>query len=119
MSRRLIDRSLDLRRLRNEGYELEIRGGYLLIRGVPYVTANKVITAGTLISKLSLSGDRTNKPDEHVCYWEGEHPCHADGSKIRSIEHSSPPQDLGNGVRANFTFSAKADYRNYHHKMTT
>ena len=74
---------------------------------------------GIFISKLKLSGDITEKPDDHVCYWTGEHPCHADGSKITSIANSSVPQDLAPGVRADCTFSAKADYRDYHHKMTT
>ncbi len=78
-----------------------------------------MVRRGVLISKLKLSGDIAEKPDDHVCYWTGEHPCHADGSKISSIQNSSAPQDLAPGVRADFTFSAKADYRDYHHKMTT
>jgi len=49
----------------------------------------------------------------------GEHPCHSDGRKIRAIENSSHPQSLYDGVRADHTFSAKADYRDYHHKMTS
>src|SRR5581483_356266 len=36
MSRQLISRSPDLQRLENEGYNLEIRSGYLLVRDVPY-----------------------------------------------------------------------------------
>jgi hypothetical protein len=119
MSRQLIDRSPDLLRLQNEGYDIEIRGGYLLIRNVPYVDTERTVRTGTLISKLELSGDRTNKPTDHVALWAGEHPCHADGSVIASIRHSSTRQDLGDGVVADCTFSAKADYRDYRHKMTT
>jgi hypothetical protein len=47
----------------------------------------------------------------------GQHPCHADGSKIASIQNASAPQDFGNGILADFTL--KADYRDYHHKVTT
>jgi hypothetical protein len=119
MSRRPIDLSPDLLRLQNEGYDLEIRGALLLVKQVPSVNSKGVVQPGVLISKLNLSGDRTNKPDDHVAYWQGEHPCHANGSKIVSIEHPSGPVDLDSGVRADFTFSAKADYRDYHHKMTT
>jgi hypothetical protein len=39
----------------------------------------------------------TKKPNRHVAYWVGEHPCHANGDKIRSFENPSPPTDLGNG----------------------
>src|SRR5215469_8979821 len=119
MSRRPIALSPDLLRLRNEGYNLDILGGYLLARDVPYVDSMRVVRRGILISKLDLSGDKTNKPPDHVAYWTGEHPCHSDGTKIAAFENPSPPQDLGNGIRADFTFSAKADYRDYHHKMTT
>jgi hypothetical protein len=77
------------------------------------------VKLGLLISKLNLSGDVTGHVDDHVAHWIGDHPCHADGSKIRSIENGSGPQDLGDGIHTCFTFSAKAAYRNYHHKMTT
>jgi len=119
MSRRPIARSPDLQRLQNEGYDLAIRGAFLLVRDVPYADAARAVCRGTLIVKLDLSGDAANKPSDHIAYWTGDHPCHSDGSKIAAFENSSPPQDLGDGVRADFTFSAKADYRDYHHKVTT
>lgn len=119
MSRRQIALSPDLLRLQNEGYDVDIRDGFLLVRDVPFVDAQRVVRRGILFSKLKLSGDVTQKPEHHVCYWTGEHPCHANGSKITSIQNPSAPQDLAPGIRADFTFSAMADYRDYHHKMTT
>lgn len=119
MSLRPIVRSSDLTRLRNEGYDLSIRGGFLLVRDVPYVGADQTVRHGILISRLELTGDVTVKPTDHVAYWTGEHPCHSDGQKIRAIENGSQPQSLYEGVRADHTFSAKADYRDYHHKMTS
>lgn len=120
MSRRPIARSADLLRLQNEGYHLEIRGGYLLVRNVPYVTSEAAVRYdGILISTLEMSDDVASVPGDHRAFWTGEHPCHSDGQKIRSIEHGSGPQSFGDGVQADFTFSAKAQYRDYHHKMTT
>jgi hypothetical protein len=119
MSRLPIALSSDLLRLQNEGYDIEIRDGYLLVRDVPYVDSSASLQRGILISRLELSGDVTVKPTDHVAYWTGSHPCHSDGRKITSIQNPSAPQDFGNGVKADFTFSAKADYRDYHHKMTT
>jgi hypothetical protein len=119
MSRRPIALSPDLLRLQNEGYDLDIRDGFLLVRDVPFVDSQRVVRRGIVISKLKLSADIAEKPDDHVCYWTGQHPCHANGSKITSIQNPSAPQDLAPGVHADFTFSAKADYRDYHHKMTT
>lgn len=118
MSRRLIGLNPDLQKLRNEGYDLDIRGGYLVIQDVPYITPHGV-ARGTLISTLKMSGERTEKPDTHVCHWQGEMPCHSNGQRIRAIENTSRRQDLGHGLTQVLTFSAKADYRDYHHKMTT
>ncbi|MBN8427828.1 ThiF family adenylyltransferase [Thermomonas sp.] len=120
MSQRLIGLNPDLEQLRNEGYDLAIRGGYLVIQDVPYVTSQGVVERGTLISPLTLDdGEHTEKPNTHVCYWMGEHPCHGDGQPIRGFENQSPRQDLGDGLTNVLTFSAKADYRDFHHKMTT
>lgn len=105
--------------LQNEGFDIEIRAGHLLVKDVPYVSSTKDIKRGILISTLKVSGDVTDRPDTHVAYWTGEHPCHSNGEKIATIANPSAAQDLGNGIRADFTFSAKADYRDYHHKMTT
>jgi len=119
MSRRPIDLSPDLLRLQNEGYDIAVRDGFLLVRSVPYVDSNRTVQQGILISKLRLSADATEKPDDHVTYWTGAHPCHSDGTAIASIQNPSLPQQLTSEIRADFTFSAKADYRDYHHKMTT
>src|SRR4051812_34322329 len=82
MSRRPIDLSPDLLRLQNEGYDIVVRDGFLLVRSVPYVDASRSLQRGTLISKLKLTADKTEIPDDHVAYWTGSHPCHADGSII-------------------------------------
>ena len=119
MSRRPIALSPDLLRLQNEGYDIDIRDGFLLVRNVPFVTSGCRIERATLVSPLSLSGDVTVKPGTHVCHWTGAHPCHADGSKIRSIQNGAGQTDLAPGLHAAFTFSAKPDYRDHHHKMTT
>lgn len=119
MSHQLIAHSTDLKKLRDQGLDLEIQHGYLLINDVPYVNSSREIRRGTLVSRLELNGDITNKPNDHVAYWIGEHPCHSTGLLIATIQNPSAPQDLGNGLKVNFTFSAKAEYRDYHHKMTT
>jgi molybdopterin/thiamine biosynthesis adenylyltransferase len=108
--------------LRADKYNLSVRNGYLLIRDVPYVTATgDVREDGILVSTLDIQvvdgAQRAAKPTTHVAYWVGEHPCHTSGDKIRSFENPSQAQDFGNGLKVNFTFSAKADYRDYVHKM--
>jgi hypothetical protein len=123
MSQQLISRNADLKLLRDEGYGIEVKERkYLLIHSVPYVNAQREIKSGTLVSELRLAGDNTTPPDSHVAYFIGEHPCYADGSPIRQIQHSGR-QSLNNELVVDHSFSAKPKpedkYRNYHHKMET
>ncbi|TIT00648.1 MAG: ThiF family adenylyltransferase [Mesorhizobium sp.] len=121
MSHALFSLNPDLKQLRDEGYFVQQRGGYLVMREVPYVDAQRQLRIGTLISSLTLAGDRTRKPDTHVAHWDGDFPCHADGSPIQGIAHQTGAFDLGHGLKATHAFSSKPaeGYADYHHKMTS
>ena len=82
MSQKPISRSADLTRLRNEGYDLEIRSDHLLVKDVPYVAAGRIVKRGILVMPLKLAGDVTVKPENHVAHFIGEFPCRADGTQI-------------------------------------
>src|SRR5438270_1704472 len=107
MSYKLINRSPDLKRLRDEGYDLAIRSGFLLVRDIPYLNSAKEVKRGTLVTKLILAGDVTERPDDHVAYFEGEYPCREDGSEIEQIRNNSSRRELADGVFIDHTFSAK------------
>jgi hypothetical protein len=120
MSQELISRNPDLRKLRDEGYELEIRATYLLLRNVPYVNARREIKRGTLVSALELAGDKTVRPSDHVALFAGEHPCNKDGSEILQIKHSTVNQVLAQDLVVSHLFSNKPPngYDDYFQKMT-
>ena len=61
MPHKLINLSPDLKKLRDEGFEVEIRAAYLLINSVPYLNSNKEIKLGALVSELTLAGNKTIK----------------------------------------------------------
>ncbi|MEY2489226.1 MAG: hypothetical protein QOC70_1168 [Verrucomicrobiota bacterium] len=121
MSQEPISLSADLKRLRQEGYFIQIRGGFLIMRGVPYVNAQRQVRTASLISSLALAGDVTRPPDTHVVYFDGEYPCTSDGTPIHQISNQSGDINLGNGVTATYGFSSKpaTGYTDYYHKMTT
>lgn len=98
MSQQLINRSPDLKRLRDEGYNLEIRSGWLLLKDVPYVNSGTVVKHGILVAKLTLAGDITARPDDHVAHFVGEHPCREDGQEIAQIKNQSARRSLDEGV---------------------
>lgn len=121
MSHQPFNLSPDLKRLRDEGYFVQIQGGFLIMREVPYVNAQRRVRVGSLISSLTMAGDVTRRPNTHVVHFDGEYPCNADGSRITQISHQSGDINLGNGVMAKHGFSSKpaGGYKDYYHKMTT
>lgn len=121
MSQELINHSPDLRKLRDDGYEVEVRYNYLVMRNIPYVNATRQIRRGILVSTLNLAGNVTQRPDTHVAMFSGEHPCHKDGSPIAQIQHSSCDQKLGDDLVVNHSFSNKPldGYSDYYEKMST
>ena len=121
MSHAPFSRNADLRRLREEGYFVQILGGFLVMREVPYVNSQRQVRTGTLISSLTMAGDETRTPDTHVIHFDGDFPCRADGIPIQQISHQSGQFNLGHGLKAKHAFSSKPEggYTDYFHKMST
>ena len=121
MSQKLINLSPDLKSLQDEGYEIEIQFGFLLIYHIPYVNTAKNICYGTLACQLNLATNvRTAKPNTHVIYFQGEHPCDKNGNVIQSISHTSSNLTLFNNFVVNHSFSNKPEngYNNYFELVT-
>lgn len=122
MSQRPISLSTDLQRLRDEGYDIVIQAGYLLLRDVPYVTADRRIARGTLVSTLILAGDVTCPPDTHVARFVGDTPCDSAGAPLTKIINNGTLEALAEGLVVNFLFSSRPSsggYPNYFEKMRT
>lgn len=122
MSHVLFSHNADLKRLREEGYFVQAQDGCLVMREVPYVDGQKQIRTGTLISSLTLAGDKTCKPDTHVIYFDGDFPCDATGTAIQGIRHQTDiVNPFGHGLTARHSFSSKPDggYPDYYDKMTS
>lgn len=128
MSATLIDRSPALQSLLDEGYALRVHDGasgiFLLVEEVPYVNAQGEVRRGTLVTPLEVAaGGAAAAPlANHQMWFIGEHPCHADGTKLTQIQHGTADTDYGNGLVVNHSFSAKpangTQYVDYHHKVT-
>jgi uncharacterized protein DUF6791/ThiF family protein len=122
MSRQLIARNDDLARLKREGFDVQVLGSFVVVKRVPYVTASRAIKHGILISEANIAGEAV-KPRDHVALFAGEYPCFSDGTEIDQIRNSSIDQLIGEGIRANFRFSAKPQptgaYDDHHQKIST
>ena len=123
MSLQLINRSPDLKALFDDGYELSVVSGHLVVSNIPYVAGNGEIKRGKLVSVLDLAGDQTAPPSTHVIKFSGEHPCKKDGQPLKNMAHSTAQENLGEGLMVHRTFSCKPTgtgrYENYYDKVTT
>lgn len=122
MQHRLINHSPDLKRLRDEGYDLEVKGGYVCIHHIPYVNAQMEIKHGKLISALTLvSPTSISKPEDHTAYFMGEMPCHKNGIPYTSIVNNSQTTPLVDGFIGNHYLSSKPAcgfYTDFYEKLT-
>ena len=120
MSKLRIDLSSDLKRLRDEGYDIEVRERYLLVRSFPYLNSRKQIQYGILVCELKWAGDVTEPPESHVAYFIGDAPCHENGRPITEIITGSNHHPLEKELIVDHTFSAKpieGKYPNFYEKV--
>jgi hypothetical protein len=117
-----ISLSADLKRLRDEGYDIAVSpNGQLLIRDIPYVTADLAVARGVMVSTLNLAGEVTTQPDTHVVHFIGELPCDRGGKPLSKVVVGTAMVDIGTEPVAAHTFSSKppTGYPDYYEKMTT
>ncbi|MDI1324431.1 MAG: ThiF family adenylyltransferase [Algoriphagus sp.] len=119
MSQQLINRNPHLKRLRDEGYQVEIQGGHLIVHHIPYLNSNKEIKYGILVSQITLVGGNVAAPHTHVIDFAGENPCNIDGSVISEIQHSVNQKRLTTTLVIDRSFSNKppAGYPNHYEKV--
>lgn len=124
MLQQLINHSPDIKKLVDDGYDLEIIGGaYLLARNIPFVTSTRQVSYGTIVTVLTLvAPNQVGVPPDHTVYFIGDKPCDAQGQPLMSIINSSGNQQLATDIQINHYFSSKpisGNYRDYYEKVRT
>lgn len=122
MSERVINLNADLRRLQDEGYELEVRAGYAIVYSVPYLDEHGNIQLGTMVSQLELNGDMVRYRKNvcrHIMYFQGTLPYRKNGEPLNGVLHSRSKCTLA-GIPTDMSFSNKpdGDYNDYYEKFT-
>lgn len=123
MSQRLISRNPALKRLRDEGYDIAITAGYLVVSHVPYVAPRREVAFGTLACPVTIAGDQV-QPQDHTMRFVGEQPSTSDGSRLTKIINSdgSFTETITPDLVARYSFSSKpssGQYRDFYEKVTT
>lgn len=114
-----INRSSDLKKLQDEGYEIEVKEGCAIIYHIPYLKTDGDIDFGTLVSPVNFQGDSAAYDNQHVIFFDGEQPCRSNGTIITGIIHSTDTT-VRAGVPCKLSFSnkPKEGYKDYYHKFT-
>ncbi|MGY3565093.1 ThiF family adenylyltransferase [Sinomonas sp. RB5] len=100
-------RNPDLKRLRDEGYTVELSGSHLVMRDVPYVTPDRRVERGVLVSPVTFAGDGVSGMNDHTVHFQGTTPSDSSGMPLVQLINSSAGQEVYPGLRVNFYFSQK------------
>jgi molybdopterin/thiamine biosynthesis adenylyltransferase len=123
MSPKQVALNPDIKRLLDEGYEVEVQNGYLLIHSVPYVNARREIQMGIVVTDLRENAGELLPPGDHQVWFAGEFPCHYTGKPIEAIRHTSEGWTLWGDFTVQHRFSNKpygtSNYPDYYSKMVT
>ena len=123
MSSKLFDLNADLRRLRDEGYNVSIHGANLVVLDIPYVNDKREVQYdGVLITSLNLNGDVANQPDTHQIRFAGQRPCTSEGHPIEALSLGEEVVRFSDKLSSRFHFSNKPErghYLDYHEKVKT
>src|SRR6516165_3674456 len=116
-----IARNDDLRRLHEEGFEIEVHGAFIVIRAIPYVNDQREVRRGILVAPLHVNIDETFKPTNHVVMFSGDYPCDAQGRELENLRHGANLTGPVPGITTRFSFSNKPPdgYVDHHHLVTT
>ena len=118
MSHSRISRNADLTALVEDGYNIDIIGGYLLVRNIPYVTETGDIRTGDIVSTLELQGENTASPlSDHTVWWTGQMPHYADRTSMKDAICSNvwtKGRSMGNGLEAYSRWSIKPRHKGGH-----
>lgn len=128
MSQQLINLNDELRRLRNEGYNVRVDPPFVIVEDIPYVAADRSIMTGFLVSDLQLSGDQINGMGSHVAHFAGAYPCDVNGNPLEKLRHGSGKTEHRPGLVTDHSFSSRPvgpegqgqrPYTDYFEKMDT
>lgn len=123
MSQRPIARSPDLSKLRNDGFDIRMVGGYLVVRDVPYLRAKNEIAHGILACAISAADDVCGPPADHTAFFVGDHPCNTDGTPMIQVVLALNAVVISDTITTNYYLSAKPKprdrYVDFHEKVTT
>jgi hypothetical protein len=82
---KLVSRNEDLRRLVEKGYAVAFDSGYLIIRDIPYLDADRNLQIGGIVAKLEFIDQERVTQTDHQIFFAGSIPHGSDGKPIPNL----------------------------------
>ncbi|WP_037602038.1 ThiF family adenylyltransferase [Streptacidiphilus rugosus] len=119
MSSAPLVRDPDLSRLLDDGYDVVVQAGHLIVRRIPYVTDEREVRYGFLAYPVTVSGDRVVSDTDHRIWFGDSAPCDEHGRRLPMA--NAETRVIGEGLRAEFMLSSKpgpSGYPDQYSKVT-
>lgn len=119
MSTAPLVRDEDVRRLLDDGYDVTITGGHLVVRRIPYATADMTVAYGQLAYPVTVSGDQVVSNTDHRIWFVGSAPCNEHGQQLSCANPEAHAVDAD--TAASFMLSSKpasGTYPSQYEKVT-
>ncbi|MGH2509368.1 MAG: ThiF family adenylyltransferase [Ktedonobacteraceae bacterium] len=95
MFHQLLNHNDDLRRLVQKGYAVALDGGYLVVRDIPYLDAQRQLQWGAFVAKLEFADKLTVQQDNHQIWFAGSVPHGLDAKPISNLGGGPTSLPLG------------------------
>ncbi|MER5385966.1 ThiF family adenylyltransferase [Streptomyces sp. NPDC002688] len=116
MSTAPLARDPDLSRLLDDGYDVVLQAGHLIVRHIPYVTPARAVEHGFLAYPVTVSGDRIVSGTDHRIWFGGEAPCDEHGRPL--LLANPEARAITEGLQAQFMLSSKPSPDGYPDEYT-
>ncbi|MDA8383203.1 MAG: ThiF family adenylyltransferase [Betaproteobacteria bacterium] len=112
-----------IQRLVDEGHEVTIGGGYLIVDRIPYLTSARQIAWGALICKYRNVDGVPQLDNDHQCWFTGSMPHRADGTPLEGPLVSDKQAQMIANRPVQMRFSNKPEpigdfFDNHYNKVT-
>lgn len=109
-----------IKRLIEDGFEVEIKRQHLLVHSIPYLNQSREIKEAILVCPFVENGEIDTQPQDHTMYFKGEYPHDALGNGMSQVVNSENKTILFDDFNADYYLSNKPNdqpFSNFYDKV--
>lgn len=109
-----------IKRLIEDGFEIEIKRQHLLVHSIPYLNQSREIKEAILVCPFIENGEIDTQPQDHTMYFKGEYPHDAVGNGMSQVVNSENKTILFDDFNADYYLSNKPNnqpFSNFYDKV--